>query len=93
MISLGSGYRLCDSCDEAAGALFAAERAVRKKVRAPSDGPGSERRSGSASPGERKAAGSQAGRSGGEILLDRSPRSIFNACAALAIRALCSAFH
>ena len=26
VISLGSGYRLCESCYEAAGALFAAER-------------------------------------------------------------------
>ena len=37
VISLGSGYRLCKSCYEAAGALFAAERAMRKRARAPSD--------------------------------------------------------
>ena len=38
VISLRSGSRLCQSCYEAAGALFAAERAVREKVGAPSDG-------------------------------------------------------
>jgi len=37
VVSFGSGYRLCQSCYEAAGALFAAERALREKVRAPSD--------------------------------------------------------
>ena len=37
VISLGSGYRLCESCYEGAGALFAAERAMRKRARAPSD--------------------------------------------------------
>src|SRR3954463_15710581 len=30
VISLGSGYRLCESCYEAAGALFAAERHAQK---------------------------------------------------------------
>jgi hypothetical protein len=29
VVSLGSGYRLCQRCYEAAGALFAAERAMR----------------------------------------------------------------
>ena len=29
VVSLGSGYRLCQCCYEAAGALFAAERAMR----------------------------------------------------------------
>jgi hypothetical protein len=37
VISLGSGYRLCESCYEAAGALFAAERAMRKQMRSPSE--------------------------------------------------------
>ena len=37
VISLGSGYRLCKSCYEAAGALFAAERAMRKRARSLSD--------------------------------------------------------
>ena len=32
VVSLGSGYRLCQSCYEAAGALFAAERTVRENV-------------------------------------------------------------
>ena len=32
VVSLASGYRLCQSCYEAAGALFAAERAVRENV-------------------------------------------------------------
>jgi hypothetical protein len=31
------GYRLCESCYEAAGALFAAERAMRKQMRSPSE--------------------------------------------------------
>ena len=31
VVSFASGYRLCKSCYEAAGALFAAERAVREK--------------------------------------------------------------
>ena len=31
VVSFASGYRLCESCYEAAGALFAAERAVREK--------------------------------------------------------------
>ena len=29
VVSLASGYRLCQSCYETVGALFAAERAVR----------------------------------------------------------------
>jgi hypothetical protein len=37
VVSFGSGYRLCESCYEAAGALFAAKRAMREKVRAPGD--------------------------------------------------------
>jgi len=37
VVSFGSGYGLCESCYEAAGALFAAKRAMREKVRAPSD--------------------------------------------------------
>ena len=34
VISLGSGYRLCEFCYEAAGALFTAERAMRKQMQA-----------------------------------------------------------
>jgi hypothetical protein len=37
VISLGSGYRLCESCYEAAGALFAAERAMGKQMPSPSE--------------------------------------------------------
>ena len=33
VVSLGSGYRVCQSCYEAAGALFAAERAIRETER------------------------------------------------------------
>jgi hypothetical protein len=43
VVSLASGYRLCESCYEAAGALFAAERAVRENVLALSDDRRSER--------------------------------------------------
>ena len=35
VVSLASGYRLCQSCYEAAGALFAAERAVHEACREP----------------------------------------------------------
>jgi hypothetical protein len=31
VVGFASGYRLCESCYEAAGALFAAERALREK--------------------------------------------------------------
>src|SRR3954465_15377298 len=37
VVSLGSGYRLCQCCYEAAGTLFAAERAMPKRARSPSD--------------------------------------------------------
>jgi hypothetical protein len=37
VVSLASGYRLCQSCYEAAGVLFAAELAVRENVCAPTD--------------------------------------------------------